>query len=509
MSNITPPSQPLGPFVAPPYGSPPSLFPIGSQFQLPGGPTSPFPSLGPPPPPGFAGPPAGFAAPAPLTAPPTGFAAPGGFPAPLPQPTGFAAPTGLLPPVATGFPTPGAAATPFAAPQPLASPTGLAPPTGPRVPGFPQTGPLRAPLRGPLPSLGPGADPAFRAANAQAQALARQMSGAPAATAARLAPRTLTQRLAALRASRLGRFGLPIAAVFGGDYLGDLIARQNFPGSGRLGSAAELGLTAGGVTRSPLVGGLAAAFGLATGAELEDIPGIGRFFEGGPSVDDAKKEASSHLRTVLSDYGADTGFVNDMERQLRLVWDVQDPQDADAVSQLTQQVLTDALQQFSLLQNQQQVQQQPDLGPGGPIAQQIDDERAYYQSAIAAAQAWMEPIVQQQLDLALQNANVYQDLGTAYAGQVQDPQLRAALTAQAATFPALQANQNAITAQQALTGGDQLSQQIEELFAQQQLQLQQQDLATQQMILQAQQQGLLPGGGPTTIGGLPYAPAGG
>lgn len=261
------------------------------------------------------------------------------------------------------------------------------------------------------------------------------------------------------RLGMAGRFGGAGLALFGAGPAGTLVedAVGDFTGNDRLGMAAGQATSAGlaglGLTRSPLIGGAAAAIGGGAGllgVDLSDVPLFGQMFfpEGEADAEDGEPvetqqsdldQVNSTFDRVLTGLGADPSFVNRATTGLALTLEMNPgvAEDPSALAALAQQTLQTYIGEWS-----------------------AEQERAYYESSVAAVQAWMEPYLRQQLGAAQWYADSYAAQATAAADQITDPAVREAVKAQAAMYSTVQANANAYALQQMMFYPEALLEQV-------------------------------------------------
>lgn len=306
-------------------------------------------------------------------------------------------------------------------------------------------------------------------------------------------------RLARLAGSRLGRAGIAVAGPTVADIAGDWIAERGFPGSGRVGAAAELGGAALAVTHNPYIAAGAAGLGAITGLELEDIPWVGGFFKEGEAVD--VDELRERYSDILSQYGAPQTFVDQAVRQFETAYDVAggDELDEEKADALAQDVLT------GMIQHWQTQQAGGQFDPYAQAREELERARQYDLAQIAASQAWMQPLVTDVVNQQQQRADIYRDVGLGLAEQVTDPAVSAALAQLAYGYSSDQGVQNAAMLQQMAYTPDAMRAQLDAQF---------QDIMSSISLEEAQYQneilasgGQLPGQ-PPIIGGIPLAPPG-
>lgn len=450
-----PPGQ-LAEQLTPPFGP-------GATMQFPAGPTSPFT------------PPAQFA-------PGATMQFPSGPVSPYTPPASFAPGATMQFPSGPGMRFPAGPTSPFPNPgQRLAGAT-QAPITG--LLGRPQTPAAQA-----------------RAARTPVRGLIGGPPGGRAGTAAAAGERPgLGTRLFRGLAGRspLGKFGIGAAGL--GIPLAGSLASQGIqaavPGEfGRdLGNVAEFaGLGAG--AGLLLGGGIGAGIGgLAGGAfgalsfipGIEDVPVLGGILGGKPKGD-LKKEIRTEFSSTLRSLGAPPEFISRMTKQLDIAYQVRGAfKDKgltnDELRVVSTEVLNAAIEQFGIEQQQQGQLQQQQQQLGGNFDRALAE--------IAAVQAWMAPLIQQQLGRSQFYADQYAQMGRAAAAHLEDPALASAGAAMATQWSADQAQANAIISQQLAHQPDAWRAALEQQFNEQQLALQAQALQIQQAQF-AQEQGQL------------------
>jgi hypothetical protein len=420
----------------------------------------------------------------PLMRPPSGFAAPGGFAAPN---TPRITPPSRLPsatPAANNAAAPASArilAPPAGAAQPppggVAAPSGRA--QGPARPGLGTRliGQMASSARGPVSTAGQWLIQHPRAA-ALGQGLLWTMGGS-------LAGQGVEGIAGALGASDSVQNDLGNMARYGvmGAGIGSM-----FPGVGTaLGGAVGAGV---------------GALGFIPG--IENTPIIGGLWGGGddgPSSGSVNEDIRTRTAEVLTMMGASPEFIQRANQQFDIAYTVQGYTRNDdgswdfhgakpeEVAQVGEQVLNGMIQQFGLEQNNAASQQQ--LTAGYDTAQ----------AQILAAQAWMEPLLREQLANAQFYADQYAEAGRAAAGQINDPALAAAATALADQYSSSQASANLQATQQLMPNI--IMQQLEQQYNQQLQTLQQQQLNLQQQELQMAQNGMNPYGSSLASGLYP------
>lgn len=253
------------------------------------------------------------------------------------------------------------------------------------------------------------------------------------------------------------------------------------------GTGAGIGATVGSIV--PVIGtGIGAAIGGAGGALA------GAIFGGGDDTrKEAKEEALDKIGATFYQMGAPLDFVRTARQQLELAWQVREPGNADEVNAIANEVMSGMMEMYS-------------MGGGGGGGMEMGggyavsgvEAQRNYEAQIAAAQAMMEPLIQQQLQSSQTYADQFAQAQIAAANQISNPGLRDAMIAMARQGQSDMAAQNAMALQQMYATPSYLTEQMDMLYQQQIMNLQQQglDLAAAQM--QAGQ------GGGQMIGGVPY-----
>lgn len=272
---------------------------------------------------------------------------------------------------------------------------------------------------------------------------------------------------------RISGYGLggAIAGSLGERLVNNLWNNPNSTTDEGVANALQWALTGAGVGAG--IGSIVPVIGTGIGAGVGGLIGgvggwlMGRDERGGDEDSGAAMEDEELLGTfqrVLSGLGADDSYVDRAWAQFQLSQELSPDLDDTQRTALGQQVLQSAVQQLG-----------------------IEQERQFYESNIAAVQAWMEPMLQQQLDSAQWYADQYATMGQAAASEISNPGLRAALEAQGAAYSAQQANANSLALQQMAFYPQTLVDQVAAAYEQQIAQLE----AGQQM---------------SAFGGLPMVP---
>lgn len=296
--------------------------------------------------------------------------------------------------------------------------------------------------------------------------------------------------------------GWGLAGAFGG------AAGQGIAGALGAGdeTAADVGrlinygvLGAGIGSMVPVIGtGLGGAIGAGVGAlgfipGIEDAPVIGGLWGGkkGPTATDTLTSIRGNMADVLTSMGANQAFINRANRQLTIALQVNNPDPekenfgaykTEDLRTIGAQIMDGMIQQFGM--EQQNTQQ------GADITGSFDSALA----EIMAAQAYMQPLLQNQMAVSQQYADQYAASARAAAGTMTDPALAAAGTALANQFSADQASSNQLALQQLMYQPAAWQQQLEQQYNEQMLALQQQSLQLQQQQMAAGgQTGLAPG----------------
>lgn len=243
---------------------------------------------------------------------------------------------------------------------------------------------------------------------------------------------------------------------------------------------------------------IGAAIGTGIGAlgfipGIEDAPIIGGLWGGkkGPTATDTLTSIRGNMADVLTSMGADQSFINRANRQLTIALQVNNPDPekenfgaykTEDLRTIGAQIMDGMIQQFGM--EQQNTQQ------GADITGSFDSALA----EIMAAQAYMQPLLQNQMAVSQQYADQYAASARAAAGTMTDPALAAAGAALANQFSADQASSNQLALQQLMYQPAAWQQQLEQQYNEQMLALQQQSLQLQQQQMAAGgQSGLAPG----------------
>lgn len=209
---------------------------------------------------------------------------------------------------------------------------------------------------------------------------------------------------------------------------------------------------------------------------------------------------NDHYRTILSQYGAPEDFIRQAQNQFHLAWQIQggeDGLDEATINQLAGDVLNGMIGEW------QRQQAGVSNDPFGDARQQLEQDRQAQMAQVAATQAWMQPMMEQQLTRANQDAGAYTQAGLALAGQVSNPAVSAALSQLARSYSSDQSVANAVMMQQAQLTGQNTQAQMTQEYSDALSQLAQQESQYDQEFYAAN--GYYPGQ-PPIIGGLPLAP---
>lgn len=250
-----------------------------------------------------------------------------------------------------------------------------------------------------------------------------------------------------------------------------------------------------------ILGTVGQAIAAGPAAVLGGIAGVGgAFAEGGNGG--AAATADDWFERVLSQYGATPEFIRRAQAQLRAAAAATSPEgaeamDPDAYNALATDVLNGMIQQW------QSEQSGGPYDPFGDARERLASERETQLANIAAAQAWMQPLMTEMLNKAQWYADQQNTMGMALANQVSDPALAAAMRAMSTQYSSDQAVQNALMLQQAALSPQYLTDQLNSEYQQILQDLALQEAQYNNEILAAG--GTLPGQSPI-VGGIPLVP---
>lgn len=377
---------------------------------------------------------------------------------------------------------------------------------GQRMAGAQQLlGPLMPPVQGPqMPAASPGAMPR--------PGYVPQTAPAAPATAAQGGLRGAVGRALPLK----GMGGVGLAGTVAGAVLPSVWNDPNSNADEMTSSALSYGGMGAGA--GALAGSVVPGVGNVVGGAIGGAAGLAYgLYKGSqaPTAADTTKQLNAaknaemaRLQRILKQVdtrpkNARTGLLTDAVNQLQVSWELNSATSPDLVKQVADQFIAGVVQQVpaELQAYEQQQQSQRDARYQRTQAKQQERQQAANQAAV---QAWMGPMLQDQLNKSQFYADQFRDAGLSGAQQISDPSLRATVEQSARQGSMDQATQNAYAMQLQTVMPAYMKFQQDQLQQQQQQQemeyqtrlqgLQYRDLSLREQMLNQQQQQLSQGG---------------